>query len=384
MKHLRLLPAILVLLLTAMQSQAQSLVELYNAAKKYDATYLSAVAQYEANRARADQALAGVLPRAALTASTQRTGVDVEPFGTGANTSAATSPYTRYFSTHATTLSASQPLYNPANRLFYEQSRKQLAQAVQALVSAEQDLLIKTSQAYFDVLGSQDSLSFVKAQKAAVSEQLAAAKRNFEVGTATITDANDAQARHDLAVSQEIGAQNDLEVKKQAMRQIIGSVPPALAKISRGFAPQLPAPSDMEAWVQQSAGACAQIKVAQLTLDVATQEVSKNRGGHLPTLDAVASYADAAQGAGIQGGVGFDSTTRYIGLQLAVPIYQGGLVNSKIREALANQEKARQDLENARRAVAQNTRAAYLGVTSGVAQIKALRSEEHTSELQSH
>ena len=186
-----------------MQSQAQSLVELYNAAKKYDATYLSAVAQYEANRARADQALAGVLPRAALTASTQRTGVDVEPFGTGANTSAATSPYTRYFSTHAATLSATQPLYNPANRLFYEQSRKQLAQAVQALVSAEQDLLIKTSQAYFDVLGSQDSLNFVKAQKAAVSEQMAAAKRNFEVGTATITDQQEAQARFDLAVAQE-------------------------------------------------------------------------------------------------------------------------------------------------------------------------------------
>jgi outer membrane protein len=128
----------------------------------------------------------------------------------------------------------------------------------------------------------------------------------------------------------------------------------------------------MEAWVEQSSTASPQIKAARMAHEVATQEVTKNRGGHLPTLDAVASYAEAGQGAGIQGGVGFDSTTRYIGLQLAVPIYQGGLVNSKVREALANQEKARQDLENARRTVAQNTRAAFLGVTSGVAQIKAL------------
>ena len=161
-------------------------------------------------------------------------------------------------------------------------------------------------------------------------------------------------------------------MKKQALRQIIGSVPSSLSRISSGFVPQLPTPNSMEAWVEQSAAASPQIKAAQMAYEVATQEVTKNRGGHLPTLDAVASYAEAGQGAGIQGGVGFDSTTRYIGLQLAVPIYQGGLVNSKVRESLANQEKARQDLENARRTVAQNTRAAFLGVTSGVAQIKAL------------
>jgi outer membrane protein len=128
----------------------------------------------------------------------------------------------------------------------------------------------------------------------------------------------------------------------------------------------------MESWVEQSAEASPIIKVSQANFDVATQDVSKNRGGHLPTLDAVASYSDQSQQVGIQGGSGFDNTTKYIGLQLSLPIYQGGLVNSKVREALANQEKARQDLENARRTVAQNTRASFLGVTNGVAQIKAL------------
>ena len=136
--------------------------------------------------------------------------------------------------------------------------------------------------------------------------------------------------------------------------------------------PQLPNPNSMDAWVEQATLSSFQVKVAQATLDIAMQDVAKNRGGHLPTLDAVASYTDSGQGSGIQGGVGFDSTTKFIGLQLALPLYQGGLTNSKVREALANQDKARQDLENTRRTVALNTRSAFLGVTNGVAQIKAL------------
>jgi outer membrane protein len=129
----------------------------------------------------------------------------------------------------------------------------------------------------------------------------------------------------------------------------------------------------MDAWVEQAMASSPQVKIAQATLDIASQEVTKNRGGHLPTLDAVASYVDAGQGAGIQTNVlGFDSTTKYIGLQLAVPIYQGGLLTSRVREAVANLDKAKQDLENTKRTVALNTRTAFLGVTSGAAQIKAL------------
>jgi outer membrane protein len=201
---------------------------------------------------------------------------------------------------------------------------------------------------------------------------LAQAKRNFEVGTATITDANDAQARHDLAVSQEIAAQNDLEIKRQTLRQIVGKLPPQLSRLGTGFVPELPKPNNMDAWVDQSTISSQQVRIAQATLDIAAQDVTKNRSGHLPTLDAVAGYTDQAQGAGFQIGPGFDINTRYIGLQLALPIYQGGFVNSKVREALALQDKAKQDLENAKRTVALNSRTAFLGVTNGTAQIKAL------------
>jgi len=131
-------------------------------------------------------------------------------------------------------------------------------------------------------------------------------------------------------------------------------------------------PNSIDKWVENGTLSSLQVKIAQSNLDLAAQDVSKNRAGHLPTLDAVATYNDSAQGAGFQIGPGYDTSIRYLGLQLAVPIYQGGLVNSRVREALATQDKYREDLENTRRTVALNTRTAFLGVTSGAAQIKAL------------
>ena len=344
---------------------AADLLSIYREAQKEDAVFAAARANLAAGQEKLPQGLSGLLPAVTLSGNTLYNDRDLQ-FRNGTPSANAR------FNANALNVTATQPLFRAQSWITYEQAKNQVTQAEAAFLQANHDLMIRVAQTYFDVLLAENNVALAAAQKTAYAEQLAQAKRNFEVGTATITDSNDAQARHDLAFSQEIGAQNDLEVKKQALRQIIGNVPPSLSRISGGFTPPLPAPNVMEAWVEQSATASPQIKSAQMAFAVATQEVTKNRGTHLPTLDAVASYADSAQGAGIQGGTGFDSTTRYIGLQLAVPIYQGGLVNSKVREALANQEKARQDLENARRTVAQNTRAAFLGVTSGVAQIKAL------------
>ncbi|MEK7232134.1 MAG: TolC family outer membrane protein, partial [Pseudomonadota bacterium] len=305
------------------------------------------------------------LPAVTLSANTQYNDRDLQ-FRGGAPASTA-----RYNS-NSLNVTATQPLFRLQNWITYEQAKNQVSQAEAAFLQVAQDLIVRVAQAYFDVLLAGNNVALAAAQKTAFSEQLAQARRNFEVGTATITDANDAQARHDLAASQEIAAQNDLEIKKQALRQITGRIPPELAKLSSRFTPALPNPDNMDNWVEQAGASSLQVKVAQAALDIATQEVSRNRSGHLPTLDAVASYSDTAQGAGLLGGTGFDSTTKYIGLQLAVPLYQGGLTTSKVREALANEEKARQDLENTKRTVALSTRSAFLGVTNGVAQIKAL------------
>ncbi len=369
---MRLIPSIRILAglaigIAAVPAFGADLLAIYRDAQKEDAVFAAARANLLAGQEKMPQGLAGLLPVVTLTSNTQYNDRDLQFRGAGAPLSSSSR-----FNSNGVNVVATQPLFRAQNWITYEQAKNQVSQAEAVFLQAGHDLMLRVSQAYFDVLLAENNVALAAAQKTAYAEQLAQAKRNFEVGTATITDANDAQARHDLAFSQEIGAQNDLEVKKQAVRQIIGRVAPALSKIGGGFTPQLPAPNNMESWVEQSTGASPQVRVAQMAFDVATQEVARNRGGHLPTLDAVASYSDQAQAVGIQGGSGFDSTTKYIGLQLSLPIYQGGLTSSKVREALANQEKARQELENTKRTVAHNARTAFLGVANGVAQVKAL------------
>ena len=237
------------------------------------------------------------------------------------------------------------------------------------------------AQAYFDVLLARDNVAFAGAQKTAIAEQLAQAKISFQVGTATITDTHEAQARYDLAASQEITAKSDLEVKQRALELIIGKATPALAPLGARLQLVLPEPAIQDKWVDESRSANPQVRTAEANLTLAQQEVQRNRGGHHPTLDAFAAYNRNAQGAGtLTTTPGFDTRQSNIGLQLAVPIYQGGAVTSRVREAVANEEKARQDLENARRAVELNARQSFLGVTSGVAQVKALESAVVSSQ----
>jgi len=366
LKRSALMYALLVSVMSP-SAPAADLVSIYREAQTADAVYAGARASYLAGQEKLPQGLAGILPAVTLSAGTQYNDRDLQ-FRGPPNTASGT---TRYNS-NSVNVTATQPLFRFQNWITYEQAKNQVSQAEAAFLQVAQDLIVRVAQAYFDVLLAENNVALAAAQKMAFAEQLAQAKRNFEVGTATITDANDAQARHDLAVSQEISAQNDLEIKKQTLRQITGRIPPELAKLSSRFTPALPNPNNMDNWVEQASVSSLQVRGAQVAADIASQEVSKNRGGHLPTLDAVASYVDSGQGAGTLSGPGFDNTTKYIGLQLALPLYQGGLVNSKVREALANEEKSKQDLENTKRTVALNTRAAFLGVTNGAAQIKAL------------
>jgi outer membrane protein len=347
---------------------AADLLSVYREAQTADAVYAAARANYQAGQEKLPQGLSGLLPNVNVQANTQYNDRDISFRPPAQGLVGGNSRY----NSNAVTVTATQPLFRYQNWITYEQAKNQVSQSEATFLQANQDLILRVAQAYFDILLSENNVSLAGAQRTAFAEQLAQAKRNFEVGTATITDANDAQARHDLAVSQEIAAQNDLEIKKETLRQIIGRGAPDLAKIGTGFVPELPVPNSMDKWVENGTLTSLQVKIAQSNLDIAAQDVSKNRAGHLPTLDAVATYNDSAQGAGFQIGPGYDTSIRYLGLQLAVPLYQGGLVNSKVREAIATQDKYKQDLENTRRTVALNTRTAFLGVTSGAAQIKAL------------
>ena len=379
MKHLRLLPLSLAMGLALNHvASAQSLVELFGAAKQYDAPYRGAQAQYEANKARTDQAIAGLLPALNLQTNATRTHADAHSVNPSFT-------FDRYYSTPNMVLSLSQPLYRPTNLLAYEQSKLQLAQAVQTLVAAEQDLIVRVSQAYFDLLASQDSLSFVLAQKAAVAEQLAAAKRNFEVGTATITDTREAEARFDLVKAQEIAARNDLSVKQLALETVTGVTGAKPVPLGVKDALQRMVPPQVEEFLQQAQAAHPNIRTAELALNVAKMEIGRAKAGHLPTVDLTVSQNNQYNYGGTSGNVSTGSTywlhAGTVGVQMNLPLFAGFATQNRIRETVALSDKAEQDLEGARRSVTQGTKSAFLNLTSGMGQVQALQAAEDSSQL---
>ena len=350
-------------------AQAQSLIELYDAAHGYDATFLSARSQVDATLARAEQAKAGVRPQAGLAAAANWSRRD----------SSAAPLDNATFNSQNVTLSASQPLYRPANQLASDQGQLSIEIAKAQLQAAEQDLIVRTTQAYFDVLAAQDTLTFVKAQKTAVSEQLASAKRNFEVGTTTVTDSREAQARFDLVVAQEIAAENDLRVKKLALDQLVGKANVAPKPLAAPVALPAVVPADPQAWVTQAETGHPTVQQATKGLEIAQLETRKAEAGHKPTLDLVGQYQIArAPVSGFPDNVRNNTAT--VGVQFNMPLYTGGAVQNRVKETLALEDKARTDLEAAKRGVSQATRSAYFGVLSGQSQVKALEAAEASSQ----
>ena len=363
--------------LLALPAQGQTLNELYESARGFDATYQGARAQYDASVARAAQAKAGILPAVGLTAGATRNNLDIDTLtGAGRGT---TTP--RDFTTQNIGINATQPLYRPANWATYEQGKRQAEIAQSVLTIAEQDLIVRVSQAYFDVLASQDSLTLVRAQKVAVAEQLASAKRNFEVGTSTITDTREAQARYDLVIAQEIAAENDLQVKKVVLDQLVGRPGSVPVPLAQPVVLPTATPANIEAWVAQADEAHPAIRQAQLGLDVAGLEIRKAEAGHKPTLDANLGYNITRNPHGTSTStVGTRIDAASVGVVFNLPLFAGFATENRIKETLALEDQSRSVLDGTRRSVAQATRAAYLGLVSGAGQVKALEAAEASSQ----
>ncbi len=362
---------ILSLALTAVPAEfafAADLLQVYRDAIEYDAQYASARASRDAGQEKLPQGRAGLLPVISASASTTWNDVDF------ARRTAGAPGVDAQYNTNGYQLTLTQPIFRWQNFVQYDQSKLQVVLAEAQFAQAKQDLILRVSQAYFDVLLAQDSLSLAQAQKKAIGEQLEAARRNFEVGTSTIVDTHEAQARFDLVTAQEIAAQNDLEIRRQALYQVIGKVPEKLSALRPQVQLQRPQPDDMTKWVEAAEAGSPLIAVQQAAFEIAEKEIGRQRAGHYPTLDLVATRGRSSATGGLALGVpapGSDTHTSTIGLQLSVPLFAGGAVMSKDREAVALREKARADLDNTRRGAALGARQAYLGVTSGMAQMKA-------------
>lgn len=358
-------------------AHAQSLVEVYEAARNFDASYLSARSQAEATRSRATQATASVLPTVNLGIGVNQTRID----GLSSLPPAATTVIGRTFQQASTALTASQPLFRPANWATYEQGQRQLDIAEQQLAQAEQDLIVRVSQAYFDVLAAQDSLAFVKAQKQAISEQLASARRNFEVGTATITDTREAQARFDLATAQELATENDLRVKRLALDNLAGRNIASPRGLTQPVRLPVVTPANPDEWAVRASEQHPSVRLADIALIVAKLETEKARAGNLPTVDLTANLTRNNQTGSALNAARANTTSMGIGVQLNYPLFAGYAIQGRISETAALEDKARTDLEGARRTVAQATRAAFFGVVSGQAQVAALEAAESSSQV---
>ena len=351
-------------------ARAEDLVQVYRDALVSDPTLAAARSNWLATQENVPQARAGLLPSVNLAALANEQDY---------NQTVHSDPQAKFsqrFPSVGYTVSASQPLYRAQNQIGYDQAKQQVGQADYVLASAQQDLIVRVAQAYFNVLLAQFTIELTASQKAAVSENLAQAKRNFEVGTATITDTNDAQAKYDQIVAQEISVLNDLENALAALRAIIGRLPKDLKRFDRKFQPEPPSPNALEPWVDKAVRENLQVRIAQANFDIATLEVDRQRAGHYPTVDLVASFNQNYAGGGASTALASNFSTDFrlglIGVQLNLPIYQGGAVDSRVRQAIANQDASRQNLEAARRSAQLLAQTSYAGVTNGVAQVKAL------------
>ena len=339
-------------------------------ARANDAQYAAAVAAADAGREKLPQARAANLPSINATYNPKRSNNRSSEYSGG-----------RTFNANSAALTLTQALIRPANWAGTDQAELQVQLAEQQLQLAEQDLLLRVSRGYFDVLQAQDDLAAASAQQDAMVQQLAQTKRSLEVGTVPITDFNEAQGRHDLAVAQRIAAVNELESKKRVLERYIAQPLPALASLGASAGVDQLTPDMQRQLVADAPNNALQVIIARTTTQVAEKEISRREAGHYPTLDLVGTLRDDRnQNYGQFGG----SNTREasIGVELTIPIYQGGVVSSRTREAIADRNRTLQELSNAQRQATLDAQQAQLGVQSGSALTQALKQALISSETQ--
>ncbi|AOY00563.1 TolC family outer membrane protein [Jeongeupia sp. USM3] len=352
---------------------ATDLMDAWRAARGYDAAFAASRSALTAGREKTNQGNALLLPQVTLSGNAGAATSEYRP----GNATLLNPSYDSSGGQYGLKVTAAQPIYRADAFVGSDQLKKQADQAEVQYRAAEQELILRVAKAYFEVIAAEEAVRFSAAQKAAVGQQLAQAKKSFEVGTATITDTHEAQARYDSIVATEINAQNDLEVKRNAFTQLTNQDPTVLAKISTKLEPTPPQPNVMAEWLTRADSGSLAIAGQKLGLDIATRQIDRYRTSTAPTLDLVASYGSDWNGDGLSRGGGTDRTTGgLVGLQLSIPLFTGGNRSSQYREAIALEDQQRQTLEATRRDAAQSTKQAFLGVQNGAAQVRALEQAE--------
>jgi outer membrane protein len=351
---------------------AADLMDIYQGAVDQDAQYAAARAEHRAAQEKIPQGRAGLLPTISLSGLLRRQLLNTSRGPEVTNDRSGM------------TITATQPLFRVENFVAYEQSKIQVMQADSQFIIAAQDLILRVAQAYFDILIAQFDVRVEEDQKKAIERQLKQAKANFEAGNSTIVDTNEAQARFDLTVSRLIIARNTLEVNKRKLQKITGRYPGVISRLHKNHDANLFVLkyTNMEDWLAVAEQNSLTIRVQRSVLEIAEHEVERAKAGHYPTLDLVALYSDQKGVGGSITGRGIDLTSKEIGLQLNVPIFSGFAVQSRVREALQNQERVLQDLNNTHRETELKVSQEYLNTTNGMALVKAQTEAVRSSQSQ--
>ena len=356
--------SILGFLLTASGSgNAENLLTMYQQAKATNPQLAAAAANRQAVVELKTQSRSGLLPNVILNGAIDRRQSD----------DLTVNDKPTYSTDKSAAIRLQQPLFRYDRWIELKQADSRIAEAEAAYSAAEQDLMVATAERYFNILSAQENLAFANAEKDAIARELDQAKQRFEVGLIAITDVHEAQARHDLAVSQEIQAASQVETARDTLRETVGQYYDHLDEVIEDLPLAIPEPADPDAWVKQASEQNLEVLAAQAAAETARQEMRRQRAGHLPTLDLNVS-SDYRKQTNNFGSTSFNTerNDNSIGLGFDMPIYQGGLVNARTREARHRLSQASEQLHQATRKAELDTRTAYRGIQTDIAQIKAL------------
>lgn len=359
----------------ALPAAALDLSEAYRLALEQDATYKAAQAEADARREALPQARAQLMPNVSMNLSRSRNSTDRETRTQLGNT--VSDSYDYFSSNYGVTLR--QPLFRKYNFALYQQAGYDVQSAEANLDKSLQDLLVRLAGAYFEALMAQDQYALVLAQKEAYGIQLAAAKRALAAGQGTRTDIDDAQARYDMTLAQELEAAQNMGYTRRQLQVIVNEPVDTLSVLDPARM-QLdgPAPAVVEEWIARGQEINPELRAMRANIESATQELEKARAGHLPTVDLIAQRARTASENNVSINTNYDTTM--VGLQASVPLFAGGYVNSQVRQAQANLQKFEQLYENRRREVAQMIRKEFQSVSEGVLKVRALEQAERSAD----
>ena len=368
---------ILLNLLGALNSGAWALdlKQVYEASVVNDAQVRASRASADAVRERIPQANAQLMPNVALSAGRNYNDLtSTTPNILGQETNRQT----HYFS-GSQTLTVRQPLYRPYQLALLRQAEAQVGDAEATLQRDEQSLVVRAGEAYFEALLAEEQLKLIASQKSTYLTQLDAARKRVKAGSGTRTDIDEAQARLDLVVAQELEAKQNKDYTLHRIEVLTGQAVPSLAQLDvMRFVAKVPIPADLEAWMARAENGSPELQSLQSQIEIARQEIEKSKAGHLPTLDAVAQWSRTNSDSVTS--VNYKYDNKIIGLQLSIPIFSGGYVSSTVRQAVASETRAREMLEATRRDLRVRVHREFRGVTEGVLKIAALEQAVRSAE----